>query len=811
MENPAAMLNCSNTRCQAPNPQSNKFCQQCRTPLLRRYLWAIGQGLDSIKPGEMISDRYLVVSQGVLLETKPGIPPETPSEIPPNIVPYLRLSPHNLHIPQVYGCLTLGEGRSSSQIWLLEDAPLSTGSPLLSKAAASTPGQLLPELSSIWKDTADPMRQLNWLWQIAQLWEPLSREATSSSLLNSELVRVEGSIVRLLELQPDANKTPTLTQLGQYWSKSLSGAAAAIAEFFQKLCNQLLEGQIKTSEELIAQLDKALYNCGKGQQRTCQIFTATDKGPSRDHNEDACYPATGKLVSQNRSVPALAIVCDGIGGHEGGEVASNLAIKVLQEQLAQRQANLAHHDPITLTEQLELSVCAANDAISEQNDQERRSDRQRMGTTLVMGRTDAHEIYITHVGDSRVYLVTRYNCHQVTQDDDLASRELRLGYALYRNAVQQPASGSLVQALGMASSSILHPTVQRFVLDEDCVFLLCSDGLSDNDRVDQFWQSEILPILDGRVDLKTAAGRLIQIANTQNGHDNATIALIHCQVSHGQATGQTELSLEQPETLLTPVATKLATADAASSMKTKQLSSKSSGHSLLGLLFGILMLSGVGGVLAYLLVPGINELVDPLIKQVAANFNSNSQPTVATSLPRETPIASPSAITSLEAPTVIQVSRATAKNAQEKTAPLLLRRGLIPPQNQAFVGVIGEGSVLQVISKSPDQQQENWLQIRVCTAQTEKAISPRGIASQNEPKTTPVGQPQSKTPAKPSTPNSKTTAVTYREVVAGDGGWLKEAEILASVDSTFTPTADQRRECLTPTTVPTNSPTPKPS
>ena len=474
MENPAAMLNCSNTRCQAPNPQSNKFCQQCRTPLLRRYLWAIGQGADSFKLQEMIDDRYLVVSQRVFLETKPGMPPETPQEVPQHIVPYLRLSPYSLHIPQVYGSLTLGAGRSSSQIWLLEDVPLATGSPLLGKEEAATPGQLLPELNSIWKNAASPLRQLNWLWQIAQLWEPLSREGVASSLLNPALVRVEGSIVRILELQPDAKAAPTLKQLGQYWSKSLlGGAAPAIAEFCQKLCNQLLDGQLKNSEQLITLFDSVLYNFGQGQQRTYQIFSATDKGPSRDHNEDACYPTTGKLVSQNSSsVPTLAIVCDGIGGHEGGEVASNLAIKVLQEQLAKRQTNLAHYDPLTITEQLELSVCAANDAISEQNDKERRSDRQRMGTTLVMGRTYAHEIYITHVGDSRVYLVTRHNCHQVTQDDDLASRELRLGYALYRNAVQQPASGSLVQALGMASSSTLHPTVQRFVLDEDCVFLL---------------------------------------------------------------------------------------------------------------------------------------------------------------------------------------------------------------------------------------------------------------------------------------------------------------------------------------------------
>ncbi|NJK53346.1 MAG: hypothetical protein HC936_12005 [Leptolyngbyaceae cyanobacterium SU_3_3] len=127
-------------------------------------------------------------------------------------------------------------------------------------------------------------------------------------------------------------------------------------------------------------------------------------------------------------------------------------------------------DSATLIHGLERATLAANDAISERNDQEQRHERQRMGTTLVMGLAHAHEFYLTHVGDSRAYRITRTGCDQVTLDDDVASREVRLGYALYRDALQQPASGALVQALGMGNSSFLHPTVQRFVVDEDCVF-----------------------------------------------------------------------------------------------------------------------------------------------------------------------------------------------------------------------------------------------------------------------------------------------------------------------------------------------------
>jgi len=805
MENLAATLYCSNTRCQAPNPLSNKFCQQCRTPLLRRYLWAIGQGIDTYKPGEILADRYLVVGQRVLLETKPGNPPETPLEIPVGIAPYLRLSPYGLHIPQVYGSLTLGEGRRASQTWLLESAPLSTGSPLMGREAANTEGQLLPELSNAWKDAA-AMRQLNWLWQMANLWEPLSSEGVASSLLSPTLLRVEGSLVRLLELQPDPKQTPSLKQLGQMWLQALPGPSAATLSFFQQLCNQLVEGQIGTSQELIALLDRALKDCGRSQARTYQIFTATDKGPSRDHNEDACYPPSGQsLRPASGSGNALAIVCDGIGGHEGGEVASSLAISVLQERVGKLQSNPDHYEPTTLTEELELAVCAANDAISEQNDSERRSDRQRMGTTLVMARTVAHEIYITNVGDSRGYWITRHNCHQVTLDDDLASREVRLGYALYRNAVQQPTSGSLVQALGMASSTTLHPTVQRFVLDEDGVFLLCSDGLSDNDRVDQFWQTEILPILDGRVDLTTAGGRLIQIANTQNGHDNATVALLHCKVTHSQDTGQTALSLPHQEAISPPIPSAGLTAVGAapSRMKTQQLTPDHSKRSPGGLLLGIVFLLPLSGVLAYLLIPGMNGWVDPLIKQVAANFSPTPESTPASSSPPQSPVSSPSGVESLEAAAVIQVSRATAKSTEEKTVQLLLRRGL-PPQNQFVVGAIGVGSVLQVISKSLGPQQEAWLQLRVCDPGASKVSTP-----QAKPATTPGARPQKSSAQSPVASTPKPASVTYRQVEQGEGGWIKEADILSSVEPNFTPTAAQRRECVTPTASPATSPTPK--
>jgi serine/threonine protein phosphatase PrpC len=807
MENPAATLHCPNTRCQAANPPSNKFCQKCRTPLLRRYLWAIGEGIEAYKPGDEIAGRYVLIHSSVILDTRPGMPPDTPQDVPQSIVPYLRLSPYGLHVPKVYGRLAGVDGRHPTEIWLLEEAPIYAGGLRQTKEAADAAGQLFPELTSVWKD-ASAVRQLNWLWQLANLWQSFSSEGVASSLLSPTLLRVEGPVVRLLELQLDRNQTPTLQQLGQVWSQLTAGVSPVIAEFFQQLCTQLRERQLRSSEQLVGLLDRAIKDCGRSQSRTYEVFTLTDAGPSRNHNEDACYPSSGHLTRPSPDASALAIVCDGIGGHEGGEVASHLAIETLRQRVEKLPNDPDNWNPATLTQELESAVCAANDVISEQNDSEHRSERQRMGTTLVMARSSAHELYITHVGDSRVYWITRNNCYQVTQDDDLASREERLGYALYRNAVQQPTSGSLVQALGMAPSTTLHPTVQRFVLDEDCVFLLCSDGLSDFDRVEQYWQSEILPILQGQIDLTTAGSRLIGVANTQNGHDNATVALVHCKVSSSRESGQTQLSVPELKSLFTPSVssepTVLASA-ASSQMKTQQLPAKTSTRRHWGLWLGILTLLGLSGVLASIFFGGFDRLISLVSSLGEEPQATSSAPPPTTPSPAESSQPSPSPIGTLEPQQVVQVVSSTTISSADQDVPLLLRRDRLPPQNQSAIGIIPAGSILQIVNKAPDGQQASWLQLRVCAPGTSSPQSQQP----NPAAGIPPGSPQNQVGQSPGVPNPKSTSVAYRQVALGDSGWIRESELVSSINPTFTPTATQQNACAPPTPSVTSTPTPK--
>jgi len=73
MENDAATLYCPNELCQAANPLTHKFCQRCSTPLPKRYLWVVGDSLSIGSTGEILADRYLIINQSVVLDTKPGL------------------------------------------------------------------------------------------------------------------------------------------------------------------------------------------------------------------------------------------------------------------------------------------------------------------------------------------------------------------------------------------------------------------------------------------------------------------------------------------------------------------------------------------------------------------------------------------------------------------------------------------------------------------------------------------------------------------------------------------------------------------
>ncbi|MGK7893461.1 MAG: PP2C family serine/threonine-protein phosphatase [Xenococcus sp. (in: cyanobacteria)] len=546
-------VQCSNPHCMALNNLESRFCRRCKTPVVKRYLWAMGAKSNlspetnstesyQIKPeqvGSLIGERYLALTQKIFLDTKPGLIPQVPEEIPQEITTYLQLFSYSPHIPQVYGQL------DGYNIWLLDYGTV----PHNSLGELEYPQQLVPELLSFWSE-AQAIKQLNWLRQIAGLWRPLLEKKVVSTILNPFFIRVNGSLIQLIELETDKKNQPTLQDLGKLWSKLAKQVSPTIKQMLEQLSIRLENGSISKIEQVLAVLDYALNLCSQNYDYSYQVFACSDSGPTRPNNEDAAYPEDSTpIVIDNQDI-SLAIVCDGVGGHEGGEIAAKETINYLRSKITSISFKQEHLSPGTIFKQLVKFTNDANDAICKRNDNEQRHERQRMGTTLVMSLTRNHEAYLNSVGDSRIYLVTSVGCHQVTIDDDLASREVRLGYALYRDALQYPSAGALIQALGMRPSSGLHPNVKRLIIDDNCIFLLCTDGLSDFDRVEQYWYNTVLPMLSGKINITKAVKTLVKIANERNGHDNATVALVHCQVKPKSLTSNTSISWSKVETAI---------------------------------------------------------------------------------------------------------------------------------------------------------------------------------------------------------------------------------------------------------------------
>ncbi|MBZ8181348.1 PP2C family protein-serine/threonine phosphatase [Oscillatoria salina] len=524
------------------------------------HLWAAGSLAAEFAPGELVDNRYQVVAPQIWRDTNPKEPPSLPDPTPTLAIAYLGLFGQSLHLPRLYGVCQLEEG----EVMVLENVPL-------------TPeGEFYPALEQAWAD-ASPVRQVYWLWQILTLYQPLTQEGVVSSLLDWDNIRVQGWRVRLKQLFLDSETNPppellqssltppsesaTLVQapidiylqkLGAIWEPVVRSAKAAVAPQLEAIARQLQTSEVSL-EKVSATLNQLLLEQAAQQPLRIQVASASDTGPKRSHNEDSYYPTAKEIDNRFLQSPPilaehLAIVCDGIGGHEGGEVASQLAVQSLKLQVQALLKEIST-DPEIMTpdlvaEQLAAIVRIANNLIAARNDEQEREWRQRMGTTLIMavqlpqqiknlelGVGNSHELYLVNVGDSKAYWITPEACYPLTVDDDLASRETTLARSLYREALQHQGAGALTQALGTKDAESLRPTVQRLILEEDGLLLLCSDGLSDNNLLEQYWAYFCPNVLNGEQTLEEAVRSLIDLANEKNGHDNTSVVLVSYGIS----------------------------------------------------------------------------------------------------------------------------------------------------------------------------------------------------------------------------------------------------------------------------------------
>lgn len=499
-----------------------------------RYLWAADRSAQAIPADRLVENRYHVISSQLWLDTKPEEPPGLILPLPSQALAYAQLHRYQLHLPQLHGFCTLQQAGTTAVVTLLENVPIDRD------------GNLLPSLAQVWR-TATALEQAYWLWQIINLWAPLAGTGGLASLTAMDNIRVDGWRIRLCELLPDRSPGTakvTLATLGTLWSQTF---IEICPDLTQPLCALFTKMQSEKASlrYVAAELNRLVLERAAQLPLRWQIAGGTDAG-ANDHNEDSYYPTPVDLA-QDKNEGRIAIVCDGVAGHDGGEVASQMAVKLLKLQAEILCADLARCQDIATPEQLCSAIAAmirvVNNTLVERNQSQERSARQRMGTTMVMalqvnqqvsharGVGDSHEIYIAHLGDSRAYWITPERCQLLTIDDDIATREVKQGRDLPWHSASRPDATVLTQALGLKAGEMIQPTVQRLMAIEDGILLLCSDGLSDRHFVECSWQHYARQIVYSGVPLEEAVRLWLNLAHQTNSDDNISLVLMSCQVS----------------------------------------------------------------------------------------------------------------------------------------------------------------------------------------------------------------------------------------------------------------------------------------
>ncbi|WP_410768181.1 Stp1/IreP family PP2C-type Ser/Thr phosphatase [Fontibacillus sp. BL9] len=238
----------------------------------------------------------------------------------------------------------------------------------------------------------------------------------------------------------------------------------------------------------------------------------SDVGRVRSVNEDSSW------VARLEQGYTLAIVADGMGGHQAGDTASRLAVETIVRDL--------HDLPPGLTaeacgEKLKQAILHANDVVYREASEH--EEYHNMGTTVVAVLLGDQEGMIGHIGDSRVYKFGRGEMVQLTEDHSLVNELLKSKQISEQEAIVHPHRNVVTRALGTDPQVVvdLYPVS----LEPGEILLLCSDGLSNYVTLEQMTQT----LSSEALELNDRADRLLRLALLAGGDDNITVALLeHC-------------------------------------------------------------------------------------------------------------------------------------------------------------------------------------------------------------------------------------------------------------------------------------------
>ncbi len=239
-----------------------------------------------------------------------------------------------------------------------------------------------------------------------------------------------------------------------------------------------------------------------------KAYAKSDVGKTREMNQDFFY------ISDSLDEVQLYILADGMGGYNGGEIASKLAVTCAKNYI-QNNFKETSKDKESLIQLVASSVEYANMIVYEKAKE--KPELEGMGTTLEICLIYNNKVYIAHVGDSRIYRIRKEFIRKLTQDHSYVQKLVSDGTITQEEANNHPKKNMLIRALGC--NAFVEPDVAiKGFLKED-ILIICSDGLTN-----EVSQQDIYSI--AKKDFERAPKELIDLANQNGGTDNITVVVI---------------------------------------------------------------------------------------------------------------------------------------------------------------------------------------------------------------------------------------------------------------------------------------------
>ncbi len=239
-----------------------------------------------------------------------------------------------------------------------------------------------------------------------------------------------------------------------------------------------------------------------------RAYARTDIGKAREMNQDCYY------VSKEINNMRLCILADGMGGYNGGEIASRLATASAREYIEERFEKI---EPTTENIQnlIKEAMDYANKVVYKKSQENEELDQ--MGTTLEICIMYGNKVYIGHIGDSRIYRIRRNIIRRITTDHSYVETLVKDGTITREEAFYHPRKNILMKALGCTENIEPDITAKGFLPGD--IILMCSDGLTN-----MLQEEEIYNIINKNIE--EACDTLIERANELGGYDNISVIVV---------------------------------------------------------------------------------------------------------------------------------------------------------------------------------------------------------------------------------------------------------------------------------------------